>query len=91
MTAGLLAGRARSDAYAGGQHGPRAARRLPPTRELIALLPPSWQPVHRAIRDTTPAWCERCDQPCRLPFGPGEGLCQPCRDGETADRTRSHR
>lgn len=67
---------------------PARSRPLPAVGELVTTIwreTPGWKPVHRADRATTPAWCTRCDRPCRLPFGPGQDLCQACRDGETAD------
>lgn len=96
LVTGGRRGGARRRRHARGPYRHRDARNatrpLPPTAELLWLVrreAPDWEPVHRALRGTTPAWCTRCDQPCRLPFGPGEGLCQPCRNGERHDREQA--
>lgn len=64
----------------------RAARRTEPTiRDVIHLA----EQMIRADRDehpTVPGWCARCDQPWRLPIGPGGELCTPCLAAEYADR-----
>lgn len=63
-------------------------------RSLLLLVLdtyPHWQPTPHALRRTTPAWCARCDQHWRLPFGAGGELCTPCQAAEYADREAGRR
>ncbi|TAK32276.1 MAG: hypothetical protein EPO40_02835 [Myxococcaceae bacterium] len=48
-------------------------------------LPPEWTPTPPEQCDTMPGFCERCDQPARVPLGPGPGLCPACSDAEGLD------
>ena len=67
------------------QHRPRklvaadvTITRSTSTSTLRADVPASWRPIPPELRSTVPAPCTRCARMARLPFGPGEALCDPC-------------
>lgn len=64
-----------------------APRRAPePTVQQTIRIVEALIVGSHAGQPTVPAWCARCDQPARLPIGPGGELCTLCLAAEQADR-----